>query len=437
MKVWNMNLAVVGIHFRTTPVEVREHLSVQPADVPAALARLCARLPHTELLLLSTCNRTELYAVSPDAEVNPDTLIDLLLAGGRDVQESFRECFYRKAGEAALAHLMTVAASLDSMVVGEAEILGQVKQAHAAAVAAGSLGPHLESLVQRAFKVAKRVRAETDLARGHVSVGSVAAELVAKVFEDLRTKTVMIVGAGEVSEQTLKHLVDKGVGDALVLNRSIERSRLLADRYGGTAVSFDRLDEYLSRADIVVSSTGAPHSIISAAAVQRAVTARRNRPVFLIDLAVPRDIQAAAAEIENVYLYNIDDLQKVADENLARRHDAVAAARRIVAEELAAAATLFRAGSLGAVMRRIDAKAERIADTELKRVFAKPGVAPLPGTCDHCREEIRTMLHRALNKMNADTKKALNEAARDGRWDDYAEIMEHLLGVSPKDDGHE
>ena len=281
---------------------------------------------------------------------------------------------------------------------------------------------------------------QTDIARGRVSVGSVAVELAEKVFNDLSSKTAMIVGAGEVSEQTLKSLVDRGVREALVLNRSVERGRALADRYGGTAIPFDRLEEYLARADIVISSTGAPHCIIHADAVRRAVLNRHQRPVFLIDLAVPRDVEPAVGDLENVYLYDIDDLQKAADENLALRHAAVDKARQIVDEEVKDAAILFRAESLGAVMRKIDEKAQRIADSEFRRAFAKPGVAAIPGTCDHCREEVRNMLRRAMSKMTAESKKALNEAAKDERWDEYAKIVERLLGLDdeeqqkPRDD---
>ncbi|OGV63388.1 MAG: glutamyl-tRNA reductase [Lentisphaerae bacterium RIFOXYB12_FULL_65_16] len=432
-----MNLSVVGINFRTTPVALRERLSFSADAMPAALAHLSRQLPRAELLLLSTCNRTELYAAAPDESVSCDLLIDLLLIGIDGADQALRASFYRKERLEALAHFITVASSLDSMIVGETEILGQVKRAYDAAVASETVGRVLDPLVQRVFKVAKRVRAETDISRGRVSVGSVAVELAEEVFEDLSSKTVMIVGAGEVGEQTLKHLVDKGVKEALVLNRSVERGRALADQYGGTAVAFDRLEEYLARADIVITSTGAPHCIIHADAMRRAVLNRHQRPVFLIDLAVPRDVEPAVGDLDNVYLYNIDDLQKVADDNLALRQASVDAARRIIEEEVAEAAALFRAGTLGAVMKRIDEKAERIAESEFTRAFAKQTVAPIPGTCDRCRDEIRHMLRRAMGKMTADTKKALNEAAREGRWDEYADVVERLLGLTPKDPGDE
>ncbi len=430
-----MHLTVVGINFHNTPVELLEKLSIRPLDVPTVLERMRSRCPPVELLLLSTCNRTELYAAGSEAQDSFAQLTELLLGQVGDCRRQLQPYLYHWQGQEALAHLMKVAASLDSMVVGETEILGQVKQAYEAAQAAGTIGGCLAPVMQRVLKVAKRVRAETAVARGRVSVGSVAVELVEMVFADLAAKTVLVVGTGEVSEQTLKHLVEKGVKEAMVLSRSTERGRALASRYGGVVVAFERLAEYLPRADIVVSSTGAPHFVIHAAAVGRAMLARDQRPMFLIDLAVPRDIEPATGELENVHLCDIDDLQKLAGENLARRQAAVAQALEIVGEEVLEAADLFRGRGerLGAVVRRIDAKSERIAESELKRAFAKQAVAPIPGTCDHCREEIRNMLHRAMSKMTADSKRALNQAARSERWDEFAELVERLFGEDADD----
>lgn len=424
-----MHLSVVGVNFRNTPVELREKLSFRPADIGGVVAAMHERSASTELLLLSTCNRTELYAAGGDGGTAPERLAELLLGSLDGACRRLEKHLYVHRQRDALAHLISVASGLDSMVAGETEILGQVRHAYEAAQAAGSAGSQISQIMQRVLKVAKRVRTETEIARGRVSVGSIAVDLAEKVFSDLAGRTVMIVGAGKVNEQTLRNLMEKGVGEALVLNRSLARSRALAERHGGTAVPFARLEECLARADIVVSSTAAPHYVIRPEAARRAMASRCRRPLFLIDLAVPRDIDPAVGEIDNVHLHDIDDLQKLGGENLVRRQAAFAHARRIIEEEISEAAGLFRAEELGSVMRRIDAKAERIAEGEMKRAFAKQSVAPLPGACDHCRQEIRTMLHRAMNKMTADSKRALNEAVGGDRWNEFAEIVERLMGI--------
>ena len=251
-----MNLAAIGINFRTAPVELRERLAFPVAGVPRELSRLRDELPETELMLLSTCNRTELYAAA--REIDVDALIAALLGDDDGDMAGLGKLFYVMRGQDAAEHLMSVAVSLDSLVVGETEILGQVKQAYRLAADEGTAGRVLNTVLQQVFRVAKRVRTETEISRGRVSVGSIAVDLAQKVFDDIATKTVMVIGAGEMGEQTVGSLVDRGVTEILVANRSQERGQAVADRYDGRAVRLDRLADFLPRADMVISSTSAP-----------------------------------------------------------------------------------------------------------------------------------------------------------------------------------
>ncbi len=430
-----MDLVAIGINFRSAPLHLREKVSFPADRIPSALHRFQEELPDVELLLLSTCNRTEFYAARRQGALNEDEVRRVFLNDGAAFDPEFEEHLYVLRREEAMEHLMIVATSLDSLVVGETEILGQVKQAYQLAREAKTTGRVLNALLQQVFRVAKRVRSETEIARGRVSVGSIAVDLAGKVFDDLGKKTVMNIGAGEIGEQTIKALVEKGVKDSYVVNRSLERGRTIADRYGGIALPFGRLADFLPRADIVISSTSAPHCVLGAAAVNAAMRLRRGRPMLLVDLAVPRDMEAAVAEISNVYHYNIDDLESIAAENLAKRRGAMAQAREIIREEAAAVASSLRAGSLGIgdFMRQLDQAVNEIAEAEMARAFAKEKVSPLEDHCQGCRDEIRNMLRRALAKMTAAPKRALNQAAKDGTWEEFSKTAAAIYGIDTED----
>jgi glutamyl-tRNA reductase len=426
-----MELVAVGINFRTAPLDLRERLSFSADRARQAIERLRTALPGLELLLLSTCNRTELYAASSGARIEAEELVRALTDTDADSGREVSKHVYVKRDQEAMAHLMTVATGLDSLVVGETEILGQVKQAYQLAVDAGTTGRLLNTLAQQVFRVAKRVRSETELARGRVSVGSVAVELACKVFEDLARKSVMIIGAGKIGELAIRALVSKGVKGTYVVNRSPERARAMADEYRGIALPFDRLADFLPQADIVISSTSAPYCILDVAAVRAAMAARHGRPMLFIDLAVPRDIEEDVGEVDNVYLYNIDDLEGIASENLSKRQGAMEQARQIVQQEVAAVAAALQADALGigTVMRKLDDTAAEIKEAELARVFAKEKVAPLGPACDACRDEIAIMLQRALAKMLAGPKKALAEAARSGDFEEFVRVAARMYGI--------
>lgn len=427
-----MTTAVIGISFRSAPIELREQAAFRPDEVSTALQRIREAFPGAELVLLSTCNRTELYTAGIDLDAHKRKLAGLLLKqpDGVPPAAEAEPHFYVKRDLESVGHLFAVAASLDAMVVGETEILGQVKQALLLAEQARTTGKILHPLFQQAFKTAKRIHSETDICRGRVSVSSLAVEFAEKVFESLSAKTVMIVGAGETSELALKSLIDRGARDVMVLNRSPERGQALAARYGGRAIQFDLLEDYLPRADIVISSTSAPHLVIHAAVVQRAIAIRRGRPMLLVDIAVPRDIDPAAGQLKDVYLYYIDDLQRIAGSNLAKRQTAVDQAWKIAREGAAEAAEAILEGpGLRLLLRQFDALGREVCETALQRVLARQKLAELP---EPCREEIRELAQKIVNKMLAQPREAVKRAARHGEWENYARVVHDLFGFDRK-----
>lgn len=422
-----MNIFVSGINFRSAPVEIRERAVFTSAEIPDALRRVCSEFPGAEAVLVSTCNRTELFTAGVDAEAMRQALIGLLLRE----QEQAKIClaephFYVKRGTAAAEHLLAVASGLDSMVVGETEILGQVKQAYVLAEQVGSKGKALDPLFQNAFKTAKRVHTETDLCRGKVSVSSIAVEFAEKVFENLADKTVMVVGAGETAELALKSLIDRGVKELLVLNRSMERAGRLAEQYGGRAIQFDLLDDYLPKADIVISSTSAPHCVIRENSVRLAMDVRRGMPLLLVDIAVPRDVEPGVGKLENVYLYDIDDLGRVAAENLARRHVAVDQAWKIVKEGVAEVASAFDGTDLRDALRALDEFGRNAADTVLQRTLSREKMASLP---EETRDEVRVLVQKVVAKMLAEPREVLKRAAKNGTWEAYARVAAEMFRV--------
>ncbi|MEI6211597.1 MAG: glutamyl-tRNA reductase [bacterium] len=430
-----MNLAVLGINFKTAPLEFRELASFRAHEVPEILRHLAATFPGAEFVLLSTCNRTELYLAGLSMAEHQQPLTRTLLKNSTSgLADEAGKHFYIKTHLEAAEHLLAVCSSLDSMVVGETEILGQVKQAYALAGDAGTHSRHLSTLFHHAFRCAKRVHAETDISRGRVSVSSVAVEFAEKVFEDLSAKTVMIVGAGEMAELALKSLVEHGARDVLVLNRSMDKGQALAERHGGRAIPFDLLDDYLPQADIVISSTSAPHAVIRTDAVRRAMVIRRGRPLLLVDIAMPRDIEPAVGEIKDVYLYHIDDLQRVAAANLARRQGAVEQAWQIVREVSAEWTDLFKVRNIGALMAQLDAHGRDVSESILRRYLAKEKLAALP---EPCKAEIRELAQKIVNKMLAAPKETLRQAAKNGEFEIYEKMTTKILGLDRKDAAQE
>lgn len=328
-----MELLCLGLNHRTAPVEVRERFAIGTTKLGASSSELVAMTGVAEGLVISTCNRTEFYLVALDARVAFASL-ESHLAEQTQLDGRATPHFYRMEKTHAARHLCRVVSGLDSMMLGETEIFGQVKVAYQAALEAGATSTVLNRVFQRAFGVGKKVRTETSIQEGSTSVGNVAVDLAEKIFGHLKNSEVMILGAGEMSRITAQSLVSRGARSIFVSNRSYDRAVELATDMGGTAVRFDDWQSVLKRVDIVISSTGAPHAIVQRADVEKARRARKFRPLFFIDIAVPRDIDPAVGEIEEVYLYDIDTLEQLAEEARGRRQKQIEECERIIDAEL-------------------------------------------------------------------------------------------------------
>ena len=333
-----MKLFVAGLSYKTAPVEVREKLAISAPHFRCCSCRLKLVGNLSELVLVSTCNRVELYGVGAWGPGNVTRLFQELSGSDFD----FSPYLFIKEGAEAVEHLFAVASGLDSMVIGETEITGQVKQAYQAAQQARLTGKITNRLFQTALQTAKEIRTRTGIGRGSTSVGSVAVELAERIFDqDLSDKTLMIIGAGKMGEACVRHLAKKSARAILVANRSYDRALTLATEFGGRAIHFEQFLGAINEADIVVSSTGCPDTILNAADLASVMSARRNRPLFLIDIAVPRDIDAEVQELPNVYLYNVDHLEQIVRENVRNREQELARCQAIIAERAATLLSRF------------------------------------------------------------------------------------------------
>lgn len=340
-----MNIRVLGINHKTAPIEIREKVSFPGASLDQALLALKNRGSVRENLILSTCNRTELYAVVENNASAGDQLVSFLADfHGLDPRQ-LSQYVYEKKDKEAVNHLFEVVSSLDSMIVGETQIFGQVKDAYFRARSLNTLGRTLDYVFEEAIRVGKRVRTETQIGKGAVSTSTAAIELARKIFETLEGRTVLIIGAGKIGEMTVKNLHSRGVSTILVANRTLAKAQELARIFGGSAVAFDDLASCLERCDIIICSTSAPHFVISRAQAEAAVRARDNEPLFFIDLGVPRNIDPQANAIDNVYVYNIDDLASVRDANIRERIAAARDARAIIAQCVESVCCRFSAGA--------------------------------------------------------------------------------------------
>jgi glutamyl-tRNA reductase len=331
-----MTILVLGLNHRSSPVEVREKFAFAENAIPAALSQLRNSGFASEVVILSTCNRVELYVAT---EVDPNDAFSGLrsyLIGYHDYQQPLDQEFYELSEPRSLQHLFRVAAGLDSMVLGETEILGQLKRAYDLALRHGYTGGKLNKAFQRAFNVAKHLRTETSIQRGSVSVGSVAVDLAGKIFSSLTDREVLVIGAGDTSEKTARALLSRGARGIVVTNRSPERAVGLAAELGGRAIPFDQWASEFAKIDIVISSTSADHYVLDRAKLEPLMKVRHNAPLLLIDIAVPRDVDPEVNFLPNVYLYNIDDLQAIAEGSMKQRLDEVARCEQIIKEKVKA-----------------------------------------------------------------------------------------------------
>lgn len=331
-----MSVVVIGLSHRTSPVELRERFAFAENEIPEALKTLRDSGIASEAAILSTCNRVEIYAATTLGAEQAFAELKKFLIAHHAFDGFVDKELYSLAEPQSLHHLFKVASGLDSMVIGETEIFGQLKQAYDLALQHHHTGARLNRAFQRAFNVAKHIRTETNIQRGSVSVMSAAVELAEKIFSNLSQHEVLVVGAGETSEKTARALQSRGVKKIAVTNRSLERAEALAKELGGRTVPFENWTQEFERIDIAISSTAAPHHILEHATLAPLMRRRKNRPLLLIDIAVPRDIDPAVNKLENVYLYNVDDLQLIADDYMKLRQEEVARCEKIITEKVAA-----------------------------------------------------------------------------------------------------
>jgi glutamyl-tRNA reductase len=420
-----MKLQMVGLSHHTAPVEIRERLAFSKDQAIDALARLRQRYPETEAVLLSTCNRVELYVASETAAACPthhDVVAFLAEYHGLDPVEIFGELFER-TGEDFVRHLFMVAASLDSMVVGEAQILGQVKQAYELAMSVESVGPLTNAAFQAALRVAKRVATETAIQQKRVSIPSVAvADYAGQFFERFDDKQVLVIGAGEMAEETLRYLMDAGARHVSVVNRSRQRAEELARQMTGRVRPWEELHASLVEADVVVSATGASEPIVKSGEFKAIVAERYQRPLLILDLAIPRDFDAAIGDLQGVYLCTIDDLSAACLRNRKQREKEWPKAEKIIDEETARFMTDLNHRATAPTIRRLKARADEVKADELKRLLGR--LAQLDAKT---QEEIRMAFDRLVNKLLHPPLESLRDEAQRGTPHGLLEALKRLF----------
>ncbi len=416
-----MQLAIVGLSHKTAPVEVREKLAFNDDALRAALITLIKKENITEAMILSTCNRVEVVAEGSD-----DRLIqDFLCEYHQIPKDTVAKHLYSFRNTEAIRHVFRVTSSLDSMMIGEPQILGQVKEAYRIASDAGTVGMHLSALMNRAFAVAKKVRSETGISKSAVSISYAAVELAKKIFGTLNGKTVMIIGASKMGELAAKHLKSAGVSSVLVTNRTFERAVELAKVFEGAAVPFEHFTDHIDRADIVISSTGAPHFIITKPMGEEVIHRRKNKPVFFIDIAVPRDIDPTVNQIDNAFLYDIDDLQQVVDANLKERMSEANRAEEIIDHEVQAFCTRMQSREVVPTIVQLKDSLEKLRRDEIER--HRKLLKDLPP--EQAIDQITTSL---INKILHQPIAELKAAAHDPQGPDIVEIVRKLFNVKPQ-----
>jgi glutamyl-tRNA reductase len=420
-----MNLIALGINHNSAGVEVRERVAFAPEQVAEALEDACEQAGLDEVVILSTCNRTELYAMVPDNCTLADKSVCLIewMANYHHLSsQELLQAAYHYESAAALQHMVKVASGLDSMVLGEPQILGQLKSAYAVALEAGTIGGDLDRLFQRVFAIAKKVRTDTAIGENPVSVAYAAVDLAGHIFSDLSRCDALLVGAGETVELVARHLVEAGVRRIVIANRTLGRARELAQKFGAEAVLLADIPEHLLHSDIVITSTASQLPILGKGAVEQAIKARKHRPILMVDIAVPRDIEPQVAELPDIYLYTVDDLREIVEQNLRSRQSEARKADLLIDEGVAQ--VLEEVRSLAAVdtVRQYREMAEGIREQEIQRALRGLARGEDP-------QQIVAQLARAItNKLIHAPTAGLKRASAEGRQDLLAGARK-LLGL--------
>lgn len=423
-----MKYGVIGLNHRTAPIAVREQVALNGETLDRALALIEGDGEARECAVLSTCNRVEIYVLANDPERALTSIVDAIINACQLEPGTVRvdTHFYTLWGEPALRHLFKVASSLDSMVLGEPQILGQLKRAYSLAVEAGTIGGFLSRAMHRAFSTAKRVRTETNVGAGGVSVSYVAAQLAAKIFGSLRGRSILLVGAGEMAELAARNLQNHGAGTIFIANRSIERAQALATDLGGIARPLVELPDLLQEADIVITSTGSPQPILHRRTLSGIMRARKFRAIFLIDIAVPRDIEASVGQLDNVYLYDVDDLQHVVSANQKEREHEAQKAQTIVDEEVARFSCWVDQADVIPTVVALRAHFDAIKEAEVERFLHKK----LAHLDEDNKELVRLLARSLVNKLtHAPTVNLKHRAAQGVGTQSAVELINDLFGL--------
>ncbi len=421
-----MNLQVVYCTHHGTDLTLREKLAFSDEQTARAYDHLRNEFPDSEFVVLSTCNRVELYTAQESAKNVPthQQLAEFFAEFHKVPREELFDDLLERTGPDAVRHLFSVAAGIDSMVVGEPQIVAQVREAYATARDHRASGPLANAMFERALKVGKRIRTETGLSEGRISIASVAVGDFGKsIFDRFDDKRVLVIGAGEMAEETLRYLHAEGVRDVVVTNRSIERAKMLAGQWGGTTAPFDQLDELLGQADIIVSTTGASRPIVSCERFQEVRRQGDPKEVFILDLGAPRDFDPAIGEVDdNVFLYCIDDLEATCDQNRKVRKKEIAAAQRIIDEETDEFMQAVYHRATGPIIRNLREKWNEISQLELERLFGK-----LPDLNQEDRDHLEQCFNRMVNKLLHPPLEVLREEAREGTPHGLMDALKRLF----------
>jgi len=432
-----VKLILVGLNHKTAPVEVRECLARPEEQLPSELAGVLSLAGVREALLLSTCNRVELLAAAEDHPGDAAGRLAGWLVQGREIDpQQALSCLYTHQDQEAVRHLFRVASSLDSLVLGEPQILGQIKQAYRGAAEAGATGPVLNRLLHKTFQVAKRVRSETSIGGAAVSVAFAAVQLGKRIFDRLEGLTALLVGAGEMAELAAEHLMANGVSRMLVANRTIARAVELARRFGGdsqAAFGLEELEAALAESDIVISSTGAGEPLITPELARRALRRRLGRPVFFIDIAVPRDVDPAVGRLDGCFVYDIDDLGQVVQRNRQARQKAALAAERIVAEEVLKFQHWLESLSVAPTIAALVKKAEDLRAAEVARTLKSLGGAD-PATARALEALTRSLVKKLLHDPIMFLKEQSHQKSASTRREQIA-LVQRIFRLGPNDGG--
>jgi glutamyl-tRNA reductase len=415
-------IVLIGLNHKTAPVEIREKFAVVCVDTSGPLMNLGKMRALRESFYLSTCNRMEVLFTTPRLDEGISAVVGLLADIYGQTGAALQPYLYTYIDQDAVKHLYRVACSLDSMVVGEPQILGQIKDAYRQATEAKTSGVILNRLLHKSFSVAKRVRTETRIGSSAVSISYAAVELAKKIFQELQGRIALLIGAGEMAELAAEHLLSNGVERIVVANRTLERALALAKRFNGTTVAWEELVDELGRVDIIISSTGSPEPILTAEQIKKRMRARRNRPLFFIDIAVPRDIDPAANRIDNVYLYNIDDLQGIVELNQGERLKEATRAEHIIAAEALRFDGWLRTLEVVPTIVSLREKAEQVREAEVRKTLSR-----LESLSDEEVEAIEVLTQSVVKKLLHDPILFLKRTNNRARKDYYLDVARKLF----------